>query len=514
MDPLSMSARVLCTAGLFYFGGLSGVALADASMPPAVPAFPVQHGPWTVGYHTELTHDPGRSFGTRTEPDGTVYADLRSRPVLVHCWYPGVDQTGSAMRYGDYLMAAASTPVGSSAGEQETFAAYKARPLARGADEGRLDALLAAPTGARRDAEPERRPFPLIVYAPSINAEPFENAGLFEYLASHGFVVASSACLGWNEGEVSRDRQGALTQLGDVEHVLRIASAEPFVDTDHVGLLGFSWGGTSVLLLALRHAGIDAVVTLDGGYGFPQYRSVAEADPWWVPRNLRAAFLQITPLQEERDSSFAAASLYADTWGWRMTGFEHRDFASDAVLALRWAAGDPATEEHLAAHAALQTAVLSFFRAHLSADAAAEADLRLAASRAPGTVWTQRAALPTPPTAAQFDEIIATEGVDAAVARFHEARQADPGVVIFGEERLLRYATEWGPERAEEVWKLLEINAEAWPGSADTHFWMAQVQMTRNNRTAACEELETALRLDPGHERARRLLERLTSAGH
>lgn len=100
------------------------------------------------------------------------------------------------------------------------------------------------------------------------------------------------------------------------------------------------------------------------------------------------------------------------------------------------------------------------------------------------------------------------------MAVFHEARRIDTGVVIFGEERLLLYAAEWGPHRAEEVWKLLAINAEAWPRSAETRYWMAQVQLVRGDSAAARGELETALGFDPEHGRARRLLDHLAGAGH
>ncbi|MBN1825528.1 MAG: hypothetical protein JW958_04615 [Candidatus Eisenbacteria bacterium] len=505
--------RVFFPAGVFCIGALIGFANAGTDSTLEAPAFPVEHGPWPVGYRTALTYDAGRSFGARAEVGGAVHPDLRSRPVRIHLWYPAVAGTSPAMRYGDFVLAADPLGERSHAEDAKVLAAYKARMLERGVEEARLDALLAAPTRARRDAAPERGPFPLIVYAPSINADSYENALFFEYLAGHGFVVASSACIGAEEPEVGRDLRGALAQLGDVRHVLRSVSGERFVDANHVGLMGFSWGGTSVLLLALQHAGIDAVVTLDGGYAFPRYRSIPEATPWWAPRDLRAAFLHFTLLDDDRDLSFAARSLYADTWGRRVPGFRHADFATDAILKRRWAAADSLAAVLMKEHAAIQRSVLAFFGAYLEKDGAAADRLKDEVPRGAATGWNVRPALPAPPPAAQFDEIIAEQGVDAAVARFHEARRLDPEVVIFGENRLLRYAVEWGPERAEDMWKLLVINNEAWPHSAETHYWMGQVELVRGDEAAARERLETALRLDPEHERARNLLARITGSG-
>ncbi len=514
-------AGAACACGLLGLITLTlaGSSRAGASASAELPAFPGDPGPWTVGYRIERTQDGGRSFGARTELDGAVHQDLRSRPVPIHLWYPAAEGTTAAMRYGDFILASGEGEIpASGAGEQrpggreiEIIAAYKAPLRERGCEEERLDALLQQATHTHRDAAPARGPFPLIVYAPSINAEPYENALLIEYLASWGFVIASCACQGAEEAEVSRDIHGAFAQLGDLQHVLRSACQERFVDPNRVGLMGFSWGGTSVLLLALQHAGIDAVVTLDGGYQFPRYRVIPEATPWWAPRNLRAAFLHITPREEERDFSFAAASRYADTWGCRVAGFTHADFATDTILARRWAAGDPATDELLREHGAIRESILAFLCAYLNADDASAGRLRHAAAGDAARQWEMRAALPAPPTAAQFDRNIAEVGVDAAVRRFHEARRRDPEVVIFGEDRLIRYALEWGPERAEDVWKLLAINAEAWPSSAETRYWMAQVQLARGDSAAGRAELEAALRLDPDHARARRLLDQMTS---
>jgi hypothetical protein len=96
-----------------------------------------------------------------------------------------------------------------------------------------------------------------------------------------------------------------------------------------------------------------------------------------------------------------------------VAGFTHADFATDTILGRRWAAGDSATVQLLNEHAAIQQSILTFFSAYFNADAAAAARLRREATGHAASGWEMRPALPAPPTAAQFDQIIAEEGVDA-----------------------------------------------------------------------------------------------------
>jgi hypothetical protein len=99
------------------------------------------------------------------------------------------------------------------------------------------------------------------------------------------------------------------------------------------------------------------------------------------------------------------------------------------------------------------------------------------------------------------------ESFDCWVPR--DLRAALLDVVLADEERLLRYAVLWGPERSQDLLTLLELNLEAYPRSAETHVWLAQAHLALEDEAAARRALETALAIDPGHERGRRLLERL-----
>jgi len=481
------------------------------------PPLDLEPGPHAVGYRVDYASDPARSFGPRQDLDGHPFPRPLSRPVQVHLWYPAADADGPPLRYRDYVLAAAglyeSSPAqNADARTAEVLSDYKAHPLGRGADEGKLDAILGRKVRARRDAAPAAGPFPLILYAPSINSDPFENALLFEYLASHGYVVAAAPSVGLREPEVSRDRAGAEAQVGDLGFVMARAWDAPWVDRARIGVMGFSWGGMTALLFAIPHAGIDAVVCLDGAATMDAYRPVAESFACWVPRELRAALLQIVLADEPRDLGFAAEAKYADTYTWRLPGIVHRDFGADQLAKYRLAAEDPDAARASGTWGAVAQRVEVFFDAYLLGDARSLRVLREEAPPLAGADWAFQSALPAPPTAAQFDEVIEKQGVDAAVELFHALRKVDPGVIVFDEQRLPRFAVLWGPERSEELLRLLELNLEAYPRSAETHYWLGQVHLTQEDEAAAERELKTVLDIDPEHARARTLLEKLAGA--
>ncbi len=488
------------------------LALLHSALAPATeaPLLGPAAGPHAVGYRVITLVDPARSFGPRLDLDGRATPRPLSRPIQIHVWYPAAGASGERMAYADYILAAQ----GSAGSDPKTAAAdvlkaYKARPLRRGANEQRLDGILAREMLARRDAAPAKGPFPFILYAPSINADPYENAVLFEYLASFGYVVAAAPSVGLNEPEVSIDGAGARAQIGDLAFVFGRMCQEPWVDQRHLGVLGFSWGGMTAPPFAMQHLGIDAIACLDGAATMPPYAPIAESFDQWKPRDLRAALLDVVLADEERVLPLGSNARYADVCSWRIPRFKHGEFSADEVAKYHIAAQDSLAPWVIGSWGAVAGRLKTFFDAYLKGSAESLNALRAPETSVAGSTWTFRAALPAPPTAAQFDEIVETRGVDTAAKLYHELRARDPELVIFDESRLLRFARSWGPERSEELFALMQLNLEAYPRSADTRFWLAQIHLERGDKTAAVAALEEALAIDPAHERARRLLEKI-----
>ncbi len=122
--------------------------------------------------------------------------------------------------------------------------------------------------------------FPVIVYAASYQNSSIENFALFEFLASHGFVVISSPSRGtdtrWLEGGTTKDME---TQSRDVEFLLKEIHKNESIDFDRIVLMGFSFGGLSNAITVMKNKNISAIVSLDGAerYNYP----VLEKSPYF-----------------------------------------------------------------------------------------------------------------------------------------------------------------------------------------------------------------------------------------
>ena len=128
-----------------------------------------------------------------------------------------------------------------------------------------------------KDAKPKSHKFPVIVYAPSLNAPSFENIELCEYLASYGFVVLASPSMGASIRHMEVNPTDAQAQAADIIFLLRFAKTLKDANTKETAVVGYSWGGTGALLAAANGRHLGAMVALDGSFRYAPVRSVDPA---------------------------------------------------------------------------------------------------------------------------------------------------------------------------------------------------------------------------------------------
>ncbi|MER3481641.1 MAG: hypothetical protein C4327_14550 [Meiothermus sp.] len=214
MWKIAALALTLCT---FALAQRSPVQRPDAP-PLAVP------GPYAVGVRTLQLTDPARARG-----------------LTVEVWYP-------AQR-----------------------AATAAPPAVYQGVVGSVAFNL--PGQARRDAAPEAGKFPLLVYSHGQPGSRYQSAYLMEHLASRGFVVAAID----HTGSLYRDltQSAYVTSLVDrpldILFVLgQVPKSLPSADGDTAGLIGYSYGGYSVLNAAgagIERAGLEQYCQKAGNEG-------------------------------------------------------------------------------------------------------------------------------------------------------------------------------------------------------------------------------------------------------
>jgi len=232
-------------------------------------------------------------------------------------WYPADPATSSdVMRYIDYLHYRGGEEF---ADLDEPFDAYDRqswiKDLSEVAPNGpELAArLFATETAAHRDAAPARGRFPLLLYSSGLGARGDSNAELGEFLATHGFVVATVPNLG-----VSREHMDMGNAAPDIEaHTRDLEFAWdrlrtfPFIDATNVATAGHSAGGTVALYLAMRHPEIKAVISLDGSFGFTGYVRKMKALPDYAPARVKAALLDLRRANHVQDATHDFAIIRA-----------------------------------------------------------------------------------------------------------------------------------------------------------------------------------------------------------
>src|SRR5262249_13826574 len=128
------------------------------------------------------------------------------------------------------------------------------------------DRLLGMKTFAAKDAPAAEGRFPVVIYHPGLSGTHEDNSVLFEYLASHGYVVLSSAYpdpSAYGIG-ITSDLQGSFS---DLEFRARYAHELTLAGADRPAAMGHSWGAIAVLhWAALPESPLSAFVALDSGF--------------------------------------------------------------------------------------------------------------------------------------------------------------------------------------------------------------------------------------------------------
>jgi NAD-dependent oxidoreductase involved in siderophore biosynthesis len=141
------------------------------------------------------------------------------------------------------------------------------------AEAAAFDRLLATKTFAVKDAPAADGRFPVVISHPGLNGTPEDNSALFEYRASHGYVVLSSAYPAPDAHSVKCG--GDLPcSLRDLEFLTRYARELPFADADRLGAMGHSYGGWAVFAWAAEpDSSGRAFITLDSGLEYDTVES-------------------------------------------------------------------------------------------------------------------------------------------------------------------------------------------------------------------------------------------------
>jgi len=253
---------------------------ATAKTLPVPPTWgDLQPGPYRVGFRQYLYEDESRSYRLYTE------SRAHARPVVAGVWYPAKPDTGQALTLGDYFVL---EPIPRAPARARVELAAIASSYLRGvvseevlqsipelldpSAQATLTRVLDVPTLARRDAAIAVDEGPLLLAHPGLSGAYADNLVLYEYLASHGWVVVAGL-FEQATGTAMYVDWDPPTSVRDLDVLRREAPRSLGFTPRGVAVLGHSYGAQAALVYASLPGRADAVVSLDS--------TMDREEKWW-----------------------------------------------------------------------------------------------------------------------------------------------------------------------------------------------------------------------------------------
>jgi len=487
-------------------------------------------GAYTVGFRVLWKYDYSRTWKPEVDYKGNHLSGEAARPIRISIWYPAQRSAqASPMPYSGYLHI--GVPDQSFADFNKRVEDYDYRSVRNFfKSEALFDKLLKTPTASYLQARPSKGTFPLVVFSLGQNDHTLENIVLWEFLASHGYVVATVPHIGTSPRRFQllvHDPLMYEAQVRDLEFVIQQMHELPHINANKLALMGHSFGGIYSLLTAMRNTKVDAVVGLDPTYMSKQpayYYKFWEA-PYYDIASLKAPMLVLYKGTESENlrTDIVNDLKFSDRYLFVFPHLVHGDFNSTPMISALASGDDYADRDYslkyrtkdagIAGHQIVCRYVLSFLDAYLKGEAQA---FRLISSKpeeqgiAAGTVERDfKLGLKTP-TEEDFYTLIREQGLDVALTVYREAKAKYPQETIIREAAIRRIGNEAGyygnPSEAVEIFKLY---VEAYPQSAAAYDGLAGAYEEAGNKEMAIKSYEKSLELNPQNTNAKEQLKTL-----
>jgi hypothetical protein len=293
----------------------------------------LERGPYPAGFRSSVALDESRNY------------DGNARPIFLAVWYPASNTSGPGIAYSRYLRIPDAAAHPSFRKRLEAFIRdvvsddlfHKTEAALTDRERAAFDTLLATGTGSHPDAMPAQGRFPVVIYHSGAGGSYEDNSVLFEYLASHGYVVVSSAFqspfpdfIGNNVGGIERSGP-------DLDFIVQQSRTWPYADGVAIAAIGHS-AGAQVLLewIGSPTCAARAFVSLDTTLeytpeNFQGHRALRDAMRRLTPPRI-AVLLFAQARRKPRFSTFDSYLREAPRYEAAVAGFSHNDFLTHGYV--------------------------------------------------------------------------------------------------------------------------------------------------------------------------------------
>jgi hypothetical protein len=297
-------------------------------------------GAYRVGFQVVNKYDYSRTFKPARDHDGKVREGEQARPIQIGVWYPSEKPGGSAAmafeEYIDLMAKEESFEKITAADEQRAQTLFKdsiKRWLKEEPSDEKINELMKTKTVCMRNASALKGSFPRIILAQGFSQSSLTHAIMCEYLASHGYVVATSPSMGTAMREMTFDIKAAETQTRDLEFLISYLRDFSNTDQDKLGVAGFSFGGAPLAILSMRNFDVDAALSLDSEIGFQGASTLLAQSPSFDIAAMQTPLMHLTQRANQfLDFAFIDSLQYSQRYILRFDGLEHFDFSSLGMI--------------------------------------------------------------------------------------------------------------------------------------------------------------------------------------
>ncbi|MHC5065111.1 MAG: hypothetical protein ACYTG5_14185 [Planctomycetota bacterium] len=248
---------------------------------------PLEAGPYAVGFRVEYRID---ADGVLDAPDwGWEEGD--GRPLRLFIWYPAsaAEGSGASLTVGDYLGGEGDSlwEVPAQFAEYDRILReWDADVLSRQfspSTEALVSEARAMRFRGRMNMAIADGTFPLVIHSLGRRNYQQENLVLWEYLASHGYVVVVLPQVGADTGNDRFPRfnvPAMRLQAQDMAFAMDSMLDNPEFSLGRVGAVGHSLGGMAEAFLAAERKDVEALVGLDASFSTNDGVQVFDAVDW------------------------------------------------------------------------------------------------------------------------------------------------------------------------------------------------------------------------------------------